>query len=288
MSFRSLQNVILTALLLAVVGCASGSGGRIAEPSPHYKVGSPYQVNGRWYQPAEDDAYDKIGVASWYGRDFHGRKTANGEVFDMNRLTAAHTTLPMPSLVEVENLENGRRIVVRINDRGPFASDRIIDLSRAAARELGFEQQGLANVRVRYVGPAALPGQQLSRPVVMQQPARKPVQAAPVSVATGSPASDNAAGLRTGLQNAAASPPAPTTLYLIRIAALSNLSNIDRLRAEMAPIGPLRMARVDKPDGAVVYRINMGPYADENEALERLEAVRKAGYGDASLIVISS
>ena len=127
--------------------------------SPHYKVGKAYKINGRWYQPAEDPTYNRTGIASWYGRDFHGRPTANGEIFDMNQMTAAHTTLPLPSLVEVKNLENGRRVTVRVNDRGPFANDRIIDLSRAAARELGFEQNGLARVRVRYLGPAPLPGQ---------------------------------------------------------------------------------------------------------------------------------
>lgn len=118
-----------------------------------YKVGDPYQINGVWYYPAEDYAYSETGIASYYGGEtqgvnFHGRYTANGETYDMNALTAAHQTLPLPSLVRVTNLENGRALVLRVNDRGPFARGRIIDVSRRAAQLLGFEGQGTARVRV--------------------------------------------------------------------------------------------------------------------------------------------
>ena len=123
-----------------------------------YKVGVPYQIAGRWYYPRHDPGYDRTGVGSWYGDDFHGRKTANGEIYDMRALTAAHPTLPMPSYVWVTNEDNGRTILVRVNDRGPYAHDRIIDLSRAAARALGYEGKGLSHVRVRYAGPAPLNG----------------------------------------------------------------------------------------------------------------------------------
>ncbi len=123
-----------------------------------FKLGSPYKIAGRWYVPREDHAYDATGVASWYGTDFHGRKTANGEIYDMNALTAAHTTLPLPSYAYVTNLENGRTVLVRINDRGPYAHDRIIDLSRQTARALGSESRGLTTVRVRYAGRAPLNG----------------------------------------------------------------------------------------------------------------------------------
>ena len=150
---------------LILASCASTNGlggGRGKTASPHEKIGAPYRINGRLYKPAADPGYNKVGIASWYGSKFHGKLTANGEIFDKNRLSAAHTTLPMPSLVEVKNLENGRRIVVRLNDRGPFVDDRIIDLSRAAAVELGFQAKGLAKVRVRYLGPAPL-NQQANR-----------------------------------------------------------------------------------------------------------------------------
>ncbi len=118
------------------------------------KIGDPYTIAGKVYHPEADPYYDEVGTASWYGPKFHGRDTANGEVFDMTSITAAHPTLPIPSLVQVINLENGREIVVRINDRGPFAKDRIIDLSQAAARALDMESKGKSEVRVRYLGPA--------------------------------------------------------------------------------------------------------------------------------------
>ncbi|WP_430398417.1 septal ring lytic transglycosylase RlpA family protein [Ferrovibrio sp.] len=121
-----------------------------------YKVGNPYQINGVWYYPKEDPNYDETGIGSWYGEQFHGRATANGEIFDMNEVTAAHTTLPMPSLVRVTNLENGRSIVVRVNDRGPYVNSRVIDLSRRSAQLLGYDRQGTAKVRVQYIGPAPL------------------------------------------------------------------------------------------------------------------------------------
>lgn len=132
----------------------AGENERIPKGGGRYKVGEPYQVGGRWYNPREQPDYDRIGVASWYGSDFHGRHTANGEVFDMNALTAAHPTLPMPSYVYVTNLANDRTILVRVNDRGPYVGERMIDLSRASARELGLMSGGTGRVRVRYAGPA--------------------------------------------------------------------------------------------------------------------------------------
>lgn len=134
------------------------AGTHIPKGGGHYKVGAPYQVGGRWYNPREQPDYDRIGVASWYGRDFHGRKTANGEIFDMHALTAAHPTLPMPSYAYVTNLANDRTILVRINDRGPYVGQRMIDLSRESARVLGLLSGGTGRVRVRYAGPAPLDG----------------------------------------------------------------------------------------------------------------------------------
>lgn len=157
----------MTLLRLAVIilatffayGCASDRDGfdrSILGPGPggSYKVGRPYQVNGVWYYPAEDPGYDRVGMASWYGHAFHGRRTANGEVFNKHRMTAAHPTLPMPVLVRVTNLNNGRSLVLRVNDRGPFVAGRIIDVSQGAAEALGFRQAGVARVRVQFVGRA--------------------------------------------------------------------------------------------------------------------------------------
>ncbi len=146
----------IAAMLLAActgtgpTGVAPGTpeSARSVDSGP-FKVGKPYQVAGQWYYPKVDLAYDERGVASWYGPNFHGKKTANGEIFDMTLISAAHKTLPLPSVVRVTNLENGRSLVIRINDRGPFVRGRIIDLSRRAAELLGFTNRGTAMVQVR-------------------------------------------------------------------------------------------------------------------------------------------
>jgi rare lipoprotein A len=123
-----------------------------------YRVGKPYTVAGRVYVPEEDTRYREEGMASWYGDDFHGRLTANGEVFDMASLTAAHPTLPMPCYARVTNLGNGKSLIVRVNDRGPYHGNRLIDVSNRAAELLEFKGYGVARVRVEYVGRAPLEG----------------------------------------------------------------------------------------------------------------------------------
>lgn len=134
------------------------SGRTLPKGGGIYKIGKPYRVAGRLYVPRKDPYYNKTGMASWYGEDFHRRQTANGEVYDMYALTAAHPTLPIPSYAYVTNFKNNRTILVRLNDRGPYAHNRIIDLSRASARALGFEHQGVTRVQVRYAGRAPLNG----------------------------------------------------------------------------------------------------------------------------------
>jgi rare lipoprotein A len=123
-----------------------------------YRVGKPYTVGGRVYVPEEDVNYREEGLASWYGDDFHGRLTANGEVFDMASLTAAHPTLPMPCYARVTNIRNGKSLIVRVNDRGPYHGNRLIDVSNRAAELLEFKGSGVARVRVEYVGRAPLEG----------------------------------------------------------------------------------------------------------------------------------
>src|SRR5467141_732175 len=134
----------------------------LGEPVPKgggtYRVGKPYTVGGRIYVPEEDTSYREEGMASWYGDDFHGRLTANGEVFDMASLTAAHPTLPMPCYARVTNLGNGKSLVVRVNDRGPYHGNRLIDVSNKAAELLEFKGNGVAKVRVEYVARAPLEG----------------------------------------------------------------------------------------------------------------------------------
>jgi rare lipoprotein A len=134
----------------------------LGEPVPKgggtYRVGKPYTVGGRVYVPEEDVNYREEGLASWYGDDFHGRLTANGEVFDMDSLTAAHPTLPMPCYARVTNLSNGKSVIVRVNDRGPYHGNRLIDVSNKAAELLEFKGNGVARVRVEYVARAPLEG----------------------------------------------------------------------------------------------------------------------------------
>lgn len=142
-------------LALSLTACGStGPQGKPTARSPDdgrgsYKVGKAYDIDGRTYYPAENWEYDEIGIASWYGPGFHGRQTANGEIYDQHATSAAHPTLPLPSIVRVTNLDNGKQVVARVNDRGPFAHGRIIDLSRGAARQIGLEISGTAKVRVQ-------------------------------------------------------------------------------------------------------------------------------------------
>lgn len=117
----------------------------------YYKVGKPYKIFGRWYHPKEDWGYKEVGVSSWYGEDFYGKLTANGETYDMYDMTAAHRTLPMPCIVKVTNLKNGKSVKLRVNDRGPFAKERIIDVSKAASKKLGFHRQGTTKVKVEFL-----------------------------------------------------------------------------------------------------------------------------------------
>ncbi len=169
---RAVRVAQLGAAALACLVLANCTASKVSQYSPKvvadgepvpkgggsYHVGQPYTINGRTYYPTDNPAYRAEGIASWYGPDFHGRLTANGEIFDMNGISAAHPTLPLPSYARVTNLDNGRSIIVRINDRGPYARDRIIDLSIGAANALRFYGNGLAHVRVEYVGRAPMEG----------------------------------------------------------------------------------------------------------------------------------
>jgi rare lipoprotein A len=155
--FRTNALALFVAIAFITTSCSGGGApflrsGRRTSKSSHavgvYKIGTPYQVDGVWYYPREDYSYSEVGVSSWYGPNFHNKLTANGEIFDMNMPTAAHRTLPLPSVVRVTNLENGRVAILTVNDRGPFVNNRIIDVSRRGAQLLGFLEKGTAKVRV--------------------------------------------------------------------------------------------------------------------------------------------
>ena len=194
---------------LIVAGCSGGKRASESDYSPRvvkpgqpvpkgggaYKVGRSYTIRGQTFHPREDEGYDRTGVASWYGDDFHGRLTANGEVYDMHALSAAHPTLPMPTYVRVTNLQNDRSVVVRVNDRGPFARGRIIDLSKRTAEVLDFKRDGTAQVRVQFVGRAPLDGEDdwLTTTVRNNRPDER-IAAVDRQIAAKSFASDNQRG----------------------------------------------------------------------------------------------
>lgn len=285
-----------------------------------YKVGQPYQINGVWYHPEEDFNYDEVGVASWYGPGFDGELTANGEIYDQNALTAAHPTLQMPSLVRVVNLENGRSVVVRVNDRGPFAHDRIIDVSHRAAELLGFVDQGTARVRVQVLtqesyaiavearggaeGPvvAARPRRDvqvasLSTPAAAaMMPTPAPVVAAPPRSprpAAALPAAEvqnlPAAATATAVQPAEPAPVQPPmeaddSGYFVQAGAFSVYGNASRLRERLAPLANTTIAPLTRSDGSTLYLVQLGPIETVEVADQVLERVIDRGQSDAHII----
>lgn len=232
------------------------------------KIGKPYQVAGITYYPADDRDYKEEGVASWYGPGFHAGSTANGERYDQDDLTAAHRTLPMPSWVRIENLDNGRTLTVRINDRGPFARGRIIDLSRKAAQLLGVDRAGTARVRLRRVYPGGR-DEIAPPPPLPRQPAPIVMTSAPVApVAT--------VALPTGSRNAAPAGPS----WLVQVAALGDGGRVDWLKGFLSSFGPVLTESL--PGG--LTRVRLGPFGSEAMASAALAQVRAAGYADARLI----
>lgn len=229
------------------------------------KIGKPYQVAGITYYPADDRAYREEGVASWYGPGFHAGSTANGERYDQDDLTAAHRTLPMPSWVQVENLDNGRVLTVRINDRGPFARSRIIDLSRKSAQLLGVDRAGTARVRLTRVYPA---GRDPAPPLVVAT-APAPASAVPVPVVT-----------TAALPEAPASASGTAGGWLVQVAALADAGRVAWLSGYLSSFGPVLSQA--GPNG--LTRVRLGPFGSEAAASAALAQVRSAGYGDARLI----
>ncbi|WP_428149139.1 septal ring lytic transglycosylase RlpA family protein [Brevundimonas sp.] len=213
----------------------------------------PYQIRGVWYRPEEQPNYDVVGLASWYGDQFNGRPTATGERFDMHALTAAHKTLPLPGLVEVTNLANGRRVVLRVNDRGPFVDNRILDLSRGAAEALDMLNRGVGEVRVRYLGRAPrLGGGTVLQVAEAAPPPPSPVAAPPVD-----------AGQR----------------YWLEVVAYRDQP---QAQAVAGRIGS--SARVQAASDDSMFRVLMGPWNDPNAAERARQSVVAEGFADALLI----
>jgi rare lipoprotein A len=296
--------VLLGLLLIAIAGCSS------SPPSPEgtYKLGKPYQIAGRWYHPEYDPGYDRVGVASWYGEPFHGRATANGEVFDRGIVTAAHPTLPLPSMVSVTNLDNGREMTIRVNDRGPFVGDRIIDLSQEAARQLGFEQRGLAPVRVRFVSLADARGTPPS-PTLPPAPAAvaergraaPPPALAPAQVAAAEPPPTQTLAGRgrtappptpPAVQVAAAEPPPIQTLAeaparchgrFIQVGAFAERARAQRMVAELHALEPMPVS-LAAPAEDRLARVRLGPIPDPASASAALERLKRFGFAGAFIV----
>lgn len=206
------QLAVLAAVALLLAGCATSEthvAGHYRVGYPSYKVGAPYQINGVWYYPKVDYNYDETGVASWYGEAFDHQPTANGEIFDLNDLSAAHRTLPLPSIVEVTNLQNGRSLRLRVNDRGPYAQNRIIDVSRRAAQLLGFERSGTTPVDVRILKDESI------------RVAEAAKRGSTGDVELAAAASTAAIGARAAPPQAAAPPTAPPADHSIAVAELA-------------------------------------------------------------------
>jgi rare lipoprotein A len=271
-------------------------GGQV---QPGYKIGKPYQVGGVWYYPAVNYDYDETGVASWYGPGFVGHSTASGETYDENAMTAAHKTLPLPTLVRVTNLENGRQIQLRINDRGPFVNDRIIDLSRRAAQLLGVEQQGTAKVRVqvmaeesRALALSAGAGEEAQGPQPTAAPTTKvTTEALPGSTKSAvSPAGTPPKAIVLGYapvpqpSPVVVQQPVHATNLFIQAGAFLQLDNADRLRAKLSGVGSARVVPVQL--GAQrFYRVRLGPIATVAQADAMLGRVIAMGNKDARLVV---
>lgn len=282
-----------------------------------YKVGNPYQIDGQWYYPREDWDYVEIGNASWYGDEFNGKSTANGEVFDKNALTAAHRTLPMPSLIRVTNMENGRSAVLRVNDRGPFTKGRIIDVSHGAARALGFDTKGTAKVKVelltdesrdiarkagatigdtpRDTRPKAYGIQEEGapkswasvKPAAVESESLSPISAAhaadgegPIVPIHGTPPSQSSL------------PPEPVQLkpltasakgVYVQAGSFANIGNAQKLQQKLEPVGLAKIDSVER-SGKTLYRVRLGPLKDVDEAHLVLDKIGSTGLTGAKII----
>lgn len=302
---RTLALVVIPLLMagcaetqLVIHGAKQITGGQTVKSQGSYKVGNPYQIKNTWYYPAEDYDYVETGIASWYGPNFHGKQTANGGVFNMNELTAAHRTLPMPSMVRVTNLENGRTLLLRVNDRGPFARGRIIDVSRRGAQLLGFQRQGTARVRVEIVADEsrrlkqlALQGKIPSEERIARAPAAdtsvqaRPLGADPVTaervVARGTvevPQQQVAIPVLTQ------QPPAPASDIFVQAGAFSDPGNAARVEAQLNRFGSTQVQETQVGQRRL-FRVRLGPIASVQTADNVLGRVINAGFPNARIVV---
>ena len=273
--------VLLNACTYGKIGVDNGSYSQAAAIKGQggmYKVGNPYKIMGTWYYPQEDYHYSEVGIASWYGEDFHAKKTANGENYDMHTLTAAHRTLPLPSIVKVTNLENGRSLVLRVNDRGPYAKSRIIDISKRGAQLLGFQAQGTAKVRVEVMEKESkeLKAALLGQPVPASGETK--YAAKPVPAAT--------AGQKKPLELSGYTGKAisyPKGSYFVQAGAYSNASSAQTVSSKLDKYASTNIYQVEV-DGRKLYRVRLGPFSHEQEAKVTLARVKNYGIDGAAIV----
>jgi len=276
-----LRSLIILLFCSLIAACSSGSGiyhddrpsssrlpgdGELpkGDQGGHQKIGNPYKVAGVWYYPKEQPGYDEVGIASWYGKDFHGKKTANGEYFNMNALTAAHKTLPLPTFVKVTNLSNSRTIILRVNDRGPFVGTRIIDISRRGAQLLGFDKQGTVRVRVQAVDEHG------NLPRGVARPRSAPTEAV---VAETLP------------QSSPTSKPSTTDqqTHYVQVGAFGQRQNAEAQVRKLNKSG--HRARVEKAQGGngSFWRVRVGPFIERLIAEQRLDRIVADGFYEARI-----
>ena len=271
--------------------------------APRYKVGNPYKVAGIWYYPERNLTYDETGIGSWYGDEFAGKLTANGEIFDPELVTAAHKTLPMPSVVRVTNLDNGKSLVVRINDRGPFVAGRIIDLSREAARRIGYKDNGLARVRVQVLAEQSLRLEKLAKNGEFPSIGVVPATAMPEVEAAAKPTVNLTATSNTGRSAYSSNngqsaldllsqsrvgeviTVAPlTTQIWVQVGAFHSESSAASVLAQVETIGNGEVSSMSKA-GQTLHRVRLGPVQTVREADKLLDGVVKIGFSGARIIV---
>lgn len=287
--------------LFLISACAShtgGSGGHgygTATPTPGYKVGQPYEISGNWYYPKEDYSYDETGIASWYCQDFHDQATANGEIFNKNELTAAHKTLPLPTLARVTNLDNGRSIVVRINDRGPFSGARIIDVSQRAAQLLGFETQGTAKVRVQVLADEskaiadAMRHYGTNTQVASAAPSPGAASVEAVETKTLEPVQTTPAIHQQLLETkpvaeAVVVPVTGAHQIYVQAGAFTVLDNATKLQQKLSSVGHAAVVNAIV-NGKQFYRVRVGPIADVEHADAMILRVKQAGIAAPRTVV---
>ncbi|MDD3288284.1 MAG: septal ring lytic transglycosylase RlpA family protein [Alphaproteobacteria bacterium] len=293
---KALTLIVALTLLSA---CAGGKGAplkpREGEKAGHFKIGNPYQINGQWYYPREDYSYDETGIASWYGTEFQGvARTANGEIFNKDELTAAHKTLPLPSLARVTNLENGKSVVVRINDRGPFSGARIIDVSQRVSQMLDFERQGTAKVRVQVLADESKAIADAMRHYgsssqVAGSPSSLPppqnIETASITKVTSAPLSASSGiGNVKPVQVVNQLTMSGSNQIYIQAGAYSSMDNARKMQLQLSSIGTARITEA-VVKGTKFFRVRLGPVKNVPKADKMLKTVTGAGVRGARIVV---